>query len=330
MTTINVLHIAAGSPSSERPYYQPFIKTQIDSLRKNGVNIEVVDIKGYQSVFNYIKAIFEVRKICSSKKIQLIHAHYSYCGLVSLLANVKLPIVVSIMGGEVQGSPNFDGKYTLRGKFDRLLTNLIINKFDFVIVKSRRIKNFLKTNIPVEIIPNGVDLDQFKPSDLEKARLKLNLKKNDFIILFLGSKDISIKNYLLAEASVKMFVEENKLSDVQLLNPFGISHSQVADYMNASDVLLITSFYEGSPNVVKEAMACNLPVISTDVGDVREIIDGARNCFITDFSKIEIAEKLKLIYNNRERTNGRDKIQNLSSDLISRKIIAIYNHLTAK
>ena len=97
--------------------------------------------------------------------------------------------------------------------------------------------------------------------------------------------------------------------------------------MNASDVLILTSFWEGSPNVIKESMACNLPIISVDVGDVKEVILDTFNCFFVDYSAQEIAEKLKIIYDNKLPSNGREKINHLDDNLIAQKLIKIYSEL---
>ena len=108
------------------------------------------------------------------------------------------------------------------------------------------------------------------------------------------------------------------------MTPFGISAREVCDAMNASDVLLFTSLQEGSPNVIKEAMACNLPIVSVDVGDVREVIGRTKGCYVTSFDAFEIAEKLRLVLENGKRTNGRVSIRHLEINNIARKIIGIY------
>ena len=122
-----------------------------------------------------------------------------------------------------------------------------------------------------------------------------------------------------------LFQKKNK--NVKFVNPFGISINEVVKYMNASNVLLLTSFYEGSPNVVKEAMACNLPIISTNVGDAKDVINNTNNCFIVNHSVDEITEKLSIIYKDRSRTNGISNIQHLKNELVADRIISQYKKL---
>jgi teichuronic acid biosynthesis glycosyltransferase TuaC len=327
---VKVLHIAGGLPSKERPFQQPFIRSQIDSLLNQGVRIEIVEIRGYESSINYFKAIGEIKKIVKTKGIHLIHAHYSYCGLVALLANTKVPLILSLMGNDILGTPNFKGKLTFRGKMDIILSKIIIKKVNHVIVKSEKMNSQIKSNIPYSVVPNGVNFELFKPQNLIESRRKLGIDENDFAILFLGDKNVTVKNFQLTNNAVEKFKKNINVKNINLISPFGIAPTQVVDYLNAADVLLLTSFYEGSPNVVKEAMACNLPIISTDVGDVKEIIQNTDYCFITGYSEDEIANKLNIIYNIRGRTNGRDKIQHLSSENIAKRIIEIYNRLLVK
>jgi teichuronic acid biosynthesis glycosyltransferase TuaC len=86
----------------------------------------------------------------------------------------------------------------------------------------------------------------------------------------------------------------------------------------------LTSLHEGSPNIIKEAMACNCPIVSTDVGDVRDVVSGTEGCYVTTYDPEDIAEKLKSALQFNKRTAGREKIQHLDSNIIAHKIISIY------
>ncbi len=324
---MNILHVASGLPSPETPFYQPFIKSQIDSLVRAGLNLYVLDIKGYESLSNYITYSKRIKVLAREKNIDLIHAHYGYCGVTALLAQTKLPIVLSLMGSDLLGSPNEKGSITFRGKFDRALTKFVARKVDRIIVKSQDMKSKVRLNLNIDVIPNGVNFSLFKPADKRELRQKLELNNDSFIILFLGNTKLNRKNFKLAKEAYDYFINNNKISNAQLITPFGIPQSKVIEYMNAADVLLLTSYWEGSPNVIKESMACNLPIISVDVGDVKEVIQNSFNCFLVDYSAQQISEKLLIIYNNKLPSNGRTKINHLSDDEIARKIIRIYTEL---
>lgn len=326
---MKVLHIVGGLPTPERPFHQPFIKSQIESLVKEGIDCSVYEIKGYYSRFEYIKAIWEIRKLFKVEKFDLIHSHYSYCALVPILARVKVPIILSLMGDDLLGTPNDEGKLTIRGVVDRNLTKIIIRYVNYLIVKSDRMKKYIKRKTPVETIPNGVNFLMFKPEDKIEVRKKLGLNIQSFIVLFLGNPKEARKNIKLAIESVDKF-RENYHSNIELINPFGSEFSKIVDYMNASDVLLLTSFWEGSPNVIKEAMACNLPIISTDVGDVKNIIHGTEYCYIVPFSSDVIKEKLYSLHLVNKRTNGRKNVDNLRIEIIAQKLRAVYENVVEK
>lgn len=321
---MKILHVAAGLSSSARPYHQPFIKSQIDSLIREGIDCGIYEIKSFDSKIEYFKSIPIIRSILTNEKYDLIHCHYSYCGFSSYLASNNTPIVLSLMGSDLLGTPTFDGKLSIRGRIDKLIANGIVGRMDHIIVKSNSMKNLLKCKVPISVIPNGINLSVFKPLDLKQARENLGLNAQDFLVLFLGNKNQPVKNFKLANESVELFKRIVKSDNIKMLNPFGISQETVVEYMNASNVLLFTSHWEGSPNVIKEAMACNLPIISTDVGDVKDVIADALNCFIVKHSKEDIAEKLRRIYEDRYKSNGRGKIVHLSSDVIANKIIEVY------
>lgn len=324
---MKILHVVSGLPTVEMPYYQPFIQIQIDSLIREGLDIEVLDIKGYNTPINYIKSIKLIKNLIKEKDINLIHAHYSYCGFTSVKATEqRIPIVLSLMGSDILGRPDENGKLTLRGIFDKSLSTSVAKKVNHIIVKSEEMKSSINLSVPISVIPNGVDFHKFKPIDQFEAREKLGFNPDDFIILFLGKQTIPRKNFTLARNAVEKFTSTSGNSNIKLVAPYGISQNDVVYYMNAANVLLLTSYWEGSPNVIKEAMACNLPIISTDVGDVRKIIVDAFSCFIVGFSEIAISDKLSVIYKNRKRSNGRDKISHLRDSVIAREIIGIYEN----
>lgn len=105
-------------------------------------------------------------------------------------------------------------------------------------------------------------------------------------------------------------------------------------YYNASDVLLFTSHREGSLNVIKEAMSCNLPIVSTNVGDVEWILGSTEGCYIFSFEVSDVVEKIKkaiLFTSKNNRTSGRERIINLEldSESVAEKIISIYRGLIA-
>jgi teichuronic acid biosynthesis glycosyltransferase TuaC len=324
---MNVLHIAGSVPVKGGPSYQPFIKSQTDSLEKAGIKVELLNLKGYESQFNYILGAGKIKEIVRENNIDLIHAHYVYCGLSALLARTGKPIVLSLMGSDLLGSTTKKGKVSLRGKADSFLSKVISKYVDKVIVKTMQMKSELPFSNKVEVIPNGVNFDVFKPMDKSNCRKELGLDSETFYAIFLADPVNNEKNYPLAEASINFFKQKYGIEKAEMLVIKNVSHTEIVKYLNACDVLLFTSFLEGSPNAIKEAMACNTPIVSTDVGDVKEIISGTKNCFIVPYDENKAAETLKEVYDNRERTNGRERIDYLNEEVISERIIKVYKEL---
>lgn len=136
------------------------------------------------------------------------------------------------------------------------------------------------------------------------------------------------KNFRLSTEAVKRINDP----EIRLHTVFDKPFLELIWYYNAADLLLLTSLWEGSPNVVKEAMSCNLPIVSSDVGDVRQIIGDTEGCFICKSNVINISEGIRGALKFKKKTNGRERIKELQLDAtsVSRKIISIYSEVLKK
>jgi len=303
---MKILFVSSGN---HKYGINPIIKTQGDSLNNDEYTIEYFTIigKGFKG---YLKNILLLHKFLRNCEINLIHAHYSFSGYVASLAS-NLPVITSLMGSDIQANKF----WCFLIKF---FSSFIWKK---TIVKSKSMKNKINNRNAI-ILPNGVDFNVFKPLDKMSCKKKVgfNDKKH---ILFVANPNRKAKNFKLAEKVIK------KLDNInyELNVIYNIEHDEVATYMNAADVLLLTSLWEGSPNVIKEAMACNLPIVSTDVGDVKEVIYEANDCYLTDFNPDDICKKIQLVTKKDSRTNGRNKIKHLELQVIADKLLEIYNSI---
>ena len=162
----------------------------------------------------------------------------------------------------------------------------------------------------------------FKPlQTLSREEYGMNPGKK--YVLFLGNPDNPHKNFkLLQDASRQL--DSNQ---IVILAPYPLSHDKVVSYLNLSDLLVLTSFAEGSPNVIKEALACNCPVVSTPVGDVPELIKNIKGCEITTFDPDDLAAKILSVITRNQRINSRNSIRHLDNKIISKKIIQIYQEI---
>ncbi|HQJ21492.1 MAG TPA: glycosyltransferase family 4 protein [Bacteroidales bacterium] len=290
------------------------VRNQGESLKKSGIEVEYFLIKS--GFLGYFISIFELRKIIKKNNYDLAHAHYSLCGFVASLAGCK-PLIVSLMGSDIYMS-----------KAPGLITKFFYNyKWDAVIVKTQRMKERLNLK-GANVIPNGVDISRFKTIPVIDAKKYLNLNVSKKYLLFISSPNRPEKNFQLARKAVELL----NRNDIVLLPVYNVPNSEIVYYLNSAEALILTSKYEGSPNVIKEAMACNCPIISTDVGDVRWVIGETEGCFIASFDPYDFAEKIKLALDFSEkggRTNGRQRIieLGLDSETIAKKILEVYNRL---
>ncbi|MBN2415909.1 glycosyltransferase [bacterium] len=317
---MKVLVVTPMYPGDGRPHAGSFVHSQMESIRKKGIDVEVIDINEKRGVLKYCRAWLKLFRRSFDPGIDLIHAHYGFAGIISLL-QWKLPVVVSFCGGDVLGNPDDRGRrkpeYFLLLPASWLLSLLV----PAAIVKSAEMKRKLPAGGHISIVPNGVDMDMFCPVPVLQARARLGLDPKKRYILFPANPAWPRKCHPAAEAAVALLEERYK---AELLVVHSGPPDAVPLYMNACDAMVLTSFWEGSPNVIKEAMACNLPIVSVDVGDVAEIISGTAHCFITARTPGAIASRLRQILDAGGRTNGRERIRHLEIGTIADRVISIY------
>ncbi len=303
---LSVLFVASGNKMNG---ISPIVRNQGIFLREQGISVTFFTIDG-KGLKNYLKARKQLKRFLAKNTIDLVHAHYSFSGFIAGLAS-NHPIIVSLMGSDVYRSGLFRILIRLFAKF----------RWNKVIVKSEKMRRLIKLK-NAEVIPNGVDLSFFQPIRMSKAQDKLSWNRNDINILFTADPDRSEKNFSLLVKSVELIKKDN--IRIRLLK--GVPYSMTPYYYNAADVIVLTSLYEGSPNVIKEALACNRPVVSTDAGDVGSIISGIEGCFLCSYKPKDIAEKIVSAI-QYQSTKSREQIKNLSKEEVSKKIISVYTSI---
>ena len=301
----------------------PFIRSQGESLKKRGIALDYFTTAG-RGFNGYLKSIGMLKRHLKENKYDIIHAHYALSGWVAVLARPRVPVIVSFMGCDVYGDVTADGKRTAR--LNIILAKLLQPFVRAIIVKSKGLAQYVYMNKKCRIIPNGVDFNRFKPMDKQECRTRLKLSPEEKIVLFLADPADPRKNLRLAKEAVDILNDPG----ITLLTPYPVDPMDVPLYLNAADVVVLTSFLEGSPNVVKEAMACNRPVVATHVGDVEEVLADTEGCFVTVFDPSDTAGKLKAALDFNSPTFGRRAIAHLDETLVADRIAAVYESVSEK
>lgn len=295
--------------SPHTDFMAPFVYEQMKAIQALGVECESVLVDNY---FHSFKSLIRVIRDFSP---DIVHAHYGLCGLLANLQR-KIPVVTTYHGTD------------LHDRNLRIVSQLSVLLSRRNIVVSEILAKQLFSKKSVRIIPCGVNASLLVSMDVETARLQLGWSHEKKYVLFSKEFTNKAKNYPLARAAVDrynaMYADD---SNAELLEFIGYSREQVLLLYNAVNCVLMTSDHEGSPQFIKEAMACNCPIVSVDVGDVKQVISETEGCYLAKRSPEDIAEKLdKAIKHGK--TNGREMVlKKYDSGVIANKVIEVYKEV---
>lgn len=308
---MRVLTLTNPLPTTTRPTSLAPVARQIKSLQALGIDMDIMEFNGPAKA-KYLQALPLLQQ--RIQKADLVHAHYGYSGWVAR-CQIQKPVVVSFMGSDLHGTYRKDGSITTSSQLIIQINRWYARTVNAVIVKSKQMANVVKP-MPAHVIPNGVDLDLFQPMTQKTARAMLGWSDTDRYVLFPGNPTNIVKGFDLAQQALKESSRIMKES-LQLITLRRVSPDHVPLYMNACDAMVLTSSSEGSPNVVKEAMACNLPIATVPVGDVCELLNGIDQCVICDRDPEALGASLADLLMAERRSNARCAILEKELDLES-------------
>lgn len=286
-----------------------FFDQQVRVLEERGVRSTVVEVPRSEagrrpSDFGRFYARI-LRETAPPTGYDLVHANYGLVGPFALAQPIR-PVVLTIWGSEVMG-------YSRR--LDRV-TRFSARHSDAVIAPSKAVSRALDT--PHAVVPFGVDTELFRPMDRSESRERLGWDADTRIVLFPYDPSREVKNYALARRVI-----ERASVDAELRTVSGLAYEEMPYVMNASDALLLTSERESGPMVIKEAVACGLPVVSTDVGFARDVVEGVPGCTVGNSSS-ELARGLERALATIERPGGRDVIDGLGLERMADHLFTVY------
>ena len=322
--TLRVLTIVAENPGSGAPAV--WARRQAESLKSVGIESTTHAFAERRSLGGLWRGAQELRSKIRECGADLVHVHYGASqALVAVLASPK-PVVVSFCGSDLLGNYDARGRNTPSGRLSMLLSQLAALRAAGCIAKSEQLRDLLWwpwCRKRCEVIPNGVDLNEFKPMPQSEARALLGWTMDAPVVVFLTRKagkwvkdpELAQKAYEIARQSVPELV-------------FHVVEGEPADripfFLNAADALLLTSRHEGSNNAVKEAMSCNLPVVATACGDVPERLRGVAHSHVCSRDPQELGTRLAQVVAARQRSDGREHLRGLEEENIALKIRQCY------
>ncbi|TAF66237.1 MAG: glycosyltransferase [Cytophagales bacterium] len=275
---MKILHITNAFPYENAPAYGIFVKEQIEQLKQGDASImhDVFFINGKKEGKKaYWNAIFQLRR--QIKSYDLIHCHHVYSAFIALLVKPrKQKMITSFL------SSGFFDASKIPFWISNRLYRWVLRNTDAKIFKDK-IPDFALQDLSFHYLPNGVDTSFFSPMPMSEAKQKLNLAHDKKYLLFVSANDLhrKEKRYDLFQEIVKKLKEQYQHEDIEELHLVNAKRQEVPLYFNASHIHILTSDYEGSPNSVKEALSCNVAVVSTSVGNVVKMLEDIPNCYVS-------------------------------------------------
>lgn len=303
---MKVLIVCSGNSGA----ITPFIDDQVRALQKHAVEIVYFFIKG-RGVSGYLQNLSRLKAEITLNKPDLVHAHFGLSGLLAGLQR-KTPVVVTFHGSDIHQKKN--------RPFSRLAMRLSASHI-FVSPVLQKMVNDRKGYV----IPCGVDREIFYPTDKIACRRKLGFKDEKKYILFSSRFTNPIKNYPLAKAAIDSLGR----NDIELIELKNFTRIEVAELMNAVDIALLTSNNEGSPQFVKEALACNCSIVATDVGDIRDLIGESQGSYLVGHTVENVAQGIEAALNytiGNPKTDGLKRLKQLElfNTEVAQKVLSVY------
>jgi teichuronic acid biosynthesis glycosyltransferase TuaC len=318
---MKVLQVTNNYPTRKLPIFGIFVKEQIDSLIDLGIDTDFFFINGREKgPFEYIKSIFILALKLEKNNYDIVHCHHSFSALVLFLASLfkrkKNKYLVSF-----QSDP--------KNEFFGLFYYLFKFRFDGFIFKN-------KPNIKDKrsyYLPNGVNESFFRPIIKKRACEHLSLDYNNNYILFVSSNKFrKEKRFDLFKKVIKILQSNYPDFNFEMINMINVNRTEVPYFFNAASVHLLTSDFEGSPNSIKESIFCNTPVVSTNVGNVKDICEGLKGCFVSNSNDPKELADLVIKALNIDNFDCRDILikKGYSIKNVASKLLTIYNEIKIK
>ncbi|GAA0898021.1 hypothetical protein GCM10009557_73090 [Virgisporangium ochraceum] len=317
---LRVLHVTNMWPV-EDSFRGIFVREQVDALRAAGVHVDVEVVAQARGRRDYLLAAPRIRRRVRDGRYDLVHVHHGMTALATRLVG-PVPRILALYGHDINWH------------WQRWITRLGWGGVADKVYVSRRMA-VAAGDPDGEVIPNGVDFGLFTPVDRDKARAGLGFAADEKVILFGGVPENWVKGHdVFTDVLGGLAARGIRARELVLAAP-GQSRADVAPKFAAADLLLFTSRrgYEGSPTVVKEASVIGLPVVTTDVGDVAEVLAGVTPSAVVPWgaTRAELVDALTAraveVLADGRRSNGREVNARLDWAIVAHRVVAYYRRV---
>jgi glycosyltransferase involved in cell wall biosynthesis len=315
------LRVLAVIPGDEAGPSMIHAKRQVASLRDHGVDARTFYLAERMSPLGVLRELLRLRRRIRDDVPDVVHAQYGTVTAFVCALAASGPLLVTYRGSDlnpVRGYPR------ARIAVGHLLSQLAALRASRILCVSEELRSRLWWRRDVAVaLPTGVDLRIFAPAGMAVSRRELGWDPERRMVLFNAGRDPELKRIDLARAAVD--AARSRFHDIDLVVLDGsVDPSRIPTLMNAADCLLLTSDREGSPAVVQEAIACGLPVVSVDVGDVRERVRGVHPSAIVERDPRALAAALAEVLATRSRSNGPTVATAFAQDRITERVLEVY------
>lgn len=316
-------------PTNETPFAAPFVKRQRDKLQELGVDVDIFHFYGGGNPINYLKAQKKISQQIKNNNYDLAHAQWGQ-SVIPLLPK-KIPIVITYRGDDLEGiyDNNKEG-YGVKSLVLKIIGKWVARYADHTILVSNHMLNLFKPYSAVDIIPSGIDFSTIPNKSKLELRKELSLPENKKIIIFPNKPSTKRKNFKLVESVFKHLSKDDKTLYLHVIN--GLTHKEILKHIKASDFLFFASFHEGSPNIVKEAIACDTPIVSVPVADVPFRLNPIPGCFVCQDYSVEsfLITAQKALQYDYSTFNYRPFVADLDENILAKRIYNIYKNILIK
>ncbi|MGQ0556513.1 MAG: glycosyltransferase [Nitrospiraceae bacterium] len=326
---LRILAVTNILPAPNAPHLGRFVEQQIKALQRVGLEMDVLYVNRREDGMRvYASLPGLLRRYVGRTKPHIVHVMYG--GIMSRIVRSVIrdrPVIVTFHGSDLLGQPFERPLRRLLAASGVLASRQAAQKCDGIVVVAEHLLERLPQNIPrsrVQVIPCGIDLELFKPLDRKHCREQLGWDQDTFHVLFQATGD-PVKRPELASAAIEHLRGQGVKVELHYLR--GVEYEQVPVWLNASDTLLVTSHHEGSPTIVKESLACNLPIVSVPVGDIPRMIQGLGRSYLSPPDALELAARLQRVRMHTDEIPEYARALDISADHCAGRLVQFYKQV---